>query len=76
MRRDNRQCTESSGCFVTDEGHADLVGAETCRCSDMGYERNMLVCRDCGTVYGVAQFKAFKSGWSRLSWAVDFGHVE
>lgn len=45
---------------------------DTCDCPQLKYERNTLVCVDCGTVYGVAQLKTYRSGWSKMAWAVCF----
>lgn len=46
---------------------------QTCECSEIVHQRNTLVCKECGTIYGVARFQSFRSGWSRLAWEVDFG---
>lgn len=73
MRRDDRSVSESCGFFVVHDGLEPVDQVETCKCSDLGYERNTVRCRDCGTVYGVAAIKTFRSGWSRMSWQVDFG---
>jgi lysyl-tRNA synthetase class I len=50
-----------------------IEDAEVCRCPVVRYERNLLCCADCHTVYGVAEHTNFRSGWSKLTWKVDFG---
>lgn len=76
MRRDDRSVTQSTGYFLTPEGADDMRSAEVCLCPSPRYERNALVCPECGTVYGVATIKTFRSGWSRMQWEVDFSSLQ
>jgi hypothetical protein len=39
------------GYFVTPEGHADLISADTCECRPV-IDGGLYVCHECGTVWG------------------------
>lgn len=59
--------------YGEDEDQEDWTQLGTCDCPQIVHQRNLLVCKECGTVYGVARFRIFSSGWSKLDWTVDFG---
>lgn len=70
MRRDDRSVTRPCGFFVDHSADAEVDWDATCECPELSYQRNLLMCRECGTVYAVAQMQTFRSGWTKLAWSV------
>jgi hypothetical protein len=82
MRRDRTSVLDQARLYwpkrstiVEDEDAEDWTALQTCTCPTLVNTRNLLVCFDCGTVYGVAVFKSYRSGWSRMVWQVEFDPV-
>lgn len=55
---------------ITPEGHEDLVSAETCECVQV-VEAGLIVCHECGTVYGLLRQSSFAS--ARSQWRAGTG---
>jgi diaminopimelate epimerase len=78
MHRDVRSLASERRYVTTSPQEAAETGVghwrdvDTCHCGMIVHERNLLVCQDCGTVYGVAQVKTYRSGWSKMQWTVEF----
>jgi hypothetical protein len=62
--RDSRSVAAKSGWVITDAGRQALAG-DTCKCQPT-IQGNFLLCRDCGTVYGLLSQAEFgrKPSWS------------